>query len=168
MEKEKNKFQTAVQEILEVVMFENWLRFYFIQEEKSEEDKGEPALRLELPEKSLAKIEALYPTLYPLAKEMSGRAIDFETSRTAVLAYIMEALDGSKMPRGEAQRVLSSVAFQTELQLFHTWLQMHEAQLDQGFADFGSWQEMFSKWQESPAAKELAENLKKSLTAEGK
>lgn len=168
MPEEKITFKEEVRLILEVLMFENWMRFYFIKEEKIKpEGGGEEAVRLkmDMPEKTLGKIKELYPDLYPLAKEINGRNIDFETSRTAVLAYVMEALDGTKMPRGEAQRVLSSATFQTDLNLFHAWLQMHEAQLDQGFAPFDVWRDMFAKWKESPAAKELAENMKGASAA---
>lgn len=167
MSEGKAAFKDEVKLVLEVLMFENWMRFYFIKEEPvATEDGKEEAvnLKMELPEKTLDKIKELYPDLYPLAKEMNGRNIDFETSRTAVLAYVMEAVDGVKMPRGEAQRILSSATFQTDLQLFHTWLQMHETQLDQGFAPFDVWRDMFAKWKESPAALELAENMKKSAS----
>lgn len=167
MSEEKIGFKEEVKLILEVLMFENWLRFYFIKEEKIKaEDGGEEqdVLKLELPEKAINKIKELYPDLYPLAKEMNGRVIDFELSRTAVMAYVMEAIDGTKIPRGEAQRVLNSAIFQTDLQLFHTWVQMHENQLDQGFADFGAWRDMFSKWKESPQAINLAEDIMKSLS----
>ncbi len=168
MAEEKITFKDEVKLILEVVMFENWMRFYFIKEEETKSEDGKEdlvSLKMELPEKTLEKIKELYPDLYPLAKEINGRNIDFETSRTAVLAYIMEALDGTKMPKGEAQRALSSATFQMDLQLFHTWLQMHEAQLDQGFAPFDVWRDMFSKWKESPAALELAENIKKAAAS---
>lgn len=159
-------FREEVKQLLEVVMFENWLRFYFIKEEKGPQERngGETIrLTLEMPDKTLEKIKELYPALFPLAKELNGRNIDFETSRNAVITYIMEVLDGNRMPQGEAQRVLGSVIFQTELQLFHSWVQIHEIQLDKGFADFGTWKKLFEQWRNSPAAKELAENIKVGL-----
>lgn len=167
MSEEKTGFKEEVRLILEILMFENWLRFYFIKEEKSKDEndgQDQTVLKLELPEKALNKIKELYPDFYPLAREMNGRVVDFEISRRAVMGYVMEALDGTKIPRGEAQRVLGSAIFQTDLQLFHTWVQMHENQLDQGFADFGSWRDMFAKWKESPAAQNLAADIMKSLS----
>lgn len=170
MAQEKNVFRDEVERLLEVVMFENWLRFYFIREvrEPGPDNREEaPPLAMELPDKALEKIKNLYPHLYPLARELNGKEIDFELSRKAVITYVMENLDGKKMPRGEAQRVLSSATFQTELQLFHNWVQIHESQLDQGFADFAAWQNLFGQWKESPGARELAENIKASLSGYG-
>lgn len=152
MPEAQQEFQKKVAALLEVAMFENWLRFYFIKEQNDNE------LILELPEKSLERIAELYPSLLPLAQSMNGKPVDFETSRNAVLTHILNHVDGQSMPRGEAQRILSSATFQVRLQLFHTWEQIHEDQLDQ-FMEFGAWRNLFAQWLETPGAAELARKL---------
>lgn len=153
MPEAQESLQKAVGDVLEAVMFENWLRFYFIAE--PEEGK----LKIELPEKSLARAKELYPRLYPLAEKMNGKPVDFEISRKAVLAHIMEEMEGKSLPQGEAQRILQSATFQIRLNLFHTWEQLHENQLDQGFMEFGAWRSLFAKWLETPGARELEKKL---------
>lgn len=157
MPKEQEDFQNAVTRILEVVIFENWLRFYFIVEEKAGD--GAEILRLELPEKSVKKISELYPDLLPLAEQMNHRPVDFETSRTAVLTYVLNYLDGKSLSRGVAQMVFASATFQIKLQLFHAWIQAHESVLDAHFLDFGNWLDRFDKWQKEDVARELARRL---------
>lgn len=155
MPQEQENFQKAVDEILRVIIFENWLRFYFIVEGKDGE------IKLELPEKTLAKIAGLYPGYLPLAESLNGKTLDFETSRQAILMHVLDHLDGQKLPRGLADTVLSSSTFQTKLQLFNAWVQMHEDQLDQGFLDFGMWLGLFEDWAAGPGALDLARVLNK-------
>lgn len=154
MPAEQEIFQKAVADVLEAVMFENWLRFYFISEVGPD---GE--LKIELPEKSLARIKEQYPGLYPMAAKLNGKMVDFEVSRKAVLDHIIEELEGKAFAKGYGRQILQSSAFQVRLQLFHTWEQLHEDQLDKGFAEFGAWKALFSKWLESPGAQELATKL---------
>lgn len=138
-------------------MFENWLRFYFI----IEEDEN---LRLRLPEQTRARIQELYPDLAPLADALNEQTIDFDISRNSVLRYILDYMDGKSIPRGEAQRILQSATFQARLQLFHTWTQLHEEQLDNAFMEFGAWRSLFSQWLETPGAKELEKKLMRPKT----
>lgn len=174
MPKEQKEFREAVEQALEAVMFESWLRFYFIEEQPAEPataDAGapEPAgerLVIRVPEKGMARISELYPGLLPLAESMNGHEVDFETSRRAVCTFVLGHLDGKTMPRDMAAVVFSSAAFQIQLQLFHTWLQMHEDQLDQGFQEFGAWRNLFAQWRETPGARELADKL--ALAAQGR
>lgn len=150
----QSTFQEQVATLLEVAMFENWLRFYFIREEDASE-----YLELEIPEKAMARIKDLYPHLYPLASSLNNKPINFETSRDSVIRHIMAEIDGKTLPQGTAQQILQSSTFQIRLQLFHIWEQLHEDQLDRGFSEFGAWKNLFAQWLETPGAKELAQNL---------
>lgn len=176
------EFHAAVDQALEAVMFESWLRFYFIVEqpasgpaadatpesghepgdgpghEPAQESAGE-TLVIQVPEKGMERIRALYPRLAPLAEGMNGHPVDFETSRRAVCTFVLEHLDGKTMPRDMASVVFGSVLFQAGLQLFHTWLQAHEPQLDQGFSEFGAWRTLFAQWRATPGARELEAQL---------
>lgn len=148
-------FADAVQKVLEVVMFENWLRFYFITERPDEADK----LFLAVPDQGMKRLRELYPHLCPLAEELNGKEIDFDTSRTAVCTYVLTALDGKTIAANMAGTVFDSATFQTEMQLFNTWVQAHEAQLDKNFLDFGTWRSLFAQWRATDAVKELAAQL---------
>lgn len=66
MPEEQEKFQKNVDDVLEGVMFENWLRFYFLEETEEKDEKGEPKLVMNIPEKGMAKIkEPVSQAVYP-------------------------------------------------------------------------------------------------------
>lgn len=157
MPAEQEAFHKAVDHLLEIAMFENWLRFYFIHEEDGQ--GSPPVLAIRLPAKSLARIRDLYPALAPMAESLDGKPIDFETSRNAVLKHILMEVDGKGMPRDTASSILQSQAFQIKLQMFHLWEQMHEDQLDARFMDFGMWRDLFAQWLLTPGARKLATQL---------
>lgn len=156
MPKEQEDFRNAVEAVLDAVIFENWLRFYFIVDKgEGEEEK----LFIEIPEKGLEKIKNLYPQYLPLAQNLQNREIDFQTSQKAVCTFVLAHLDGHVFPQNMAQTVLSSAAFQLQMQLFNAWVQMHEDQLDQGFLQFDQWLDLFSQWRNGPGARELLAKL---------
>ena len=146
-------FQEAVRQILEVVMFENWLRFYFI----SEPEGG--GLALAVPEQGIVRIRVKYPRFMPLVEELNGKEISFEFSRRAVCAFVATQLDGKAMPVNMADLVLDSAGFQLEMQLFNNWVQGHEEQLDKNFSDFSTWKRLFGEWRNSARVKEWAASL---------
>ena len=140
MPEQQEQFQNAVFQVLEAVMFENWLRFYFITEKPDAPagPDGEAPLFLAVPEKGMERIKELYPHLLPLAEDMNGREVDFETSRRAVCTFVLDNLDGKSLPKDMTSTIFESATFQVQMQLFNAWVQMHESQLDQGFLEFAS------------------------------
>ncbi len=167
MPKEQEQFRAAVDKMLEAVAFENWLRFYFITEmtEDGAAPDAEPRLFIIVPEKGMEKIAHDYPELLPLARELNNAEITFETSQMAVCGYIVQHIDGKYVPRDTAAGVMDSMAFQTQLQLFNTWVQLHEEQLEKDVIDFGTWLTLFGEWKATPAAENLAAKLALSGTA---
>ncbi len=165
MPKEQEQFQGSVLAVLEAVMFENWLRFYFISEKPDAEPgpDGEPPLFMAVPVKGMERIGSLYAHLLPLAEEMNGKPVDFEVSRRAVCNFVLEHVDGKVMPRDTAAMIFESATFQIQMQLFNTWVQMHENQLDAAFMEFGAWRALFAQWRDEPGARELAEKLSLAL-----
>ena len=161
MPEQQEQFQNAVFQVLEAVMFENWLLFYFITEKPDAPagPDGETPLFLAVPEKGMERIKELYPHLLPLAEDMNGREVDFETSRRAVCTFVLDNLDGKSLPKDMTSTIFESATFQVQMQLFNAWVQMHESQLDQGFLEFGAWRKLFTQWRETPGAKELANRL---------
>ena len=160
MPKEQEQFQQAVVSILEAVMFENWLRFYFIAE-KADADNvdGEHTLYLAVPDKAMTRIREEYAHLLPLAESLNGKTASFENSQQAVCTFVVQHLDGKSMPRQMADMVFDSSSFQTRMQLFNAWVQMHEEQLEQTFMDFAQWRSLFAQWCETDKVKELAARL---------
>ena len=164
MPEPQSQFQSAVASMIEAVMFENWLRFYFISEKPDAAPAGGDApLFMAVPVKGMERIAELYPHLLPLAEDMNGQEVTFETSRRAVCNFVLTHVDGQVMPRDTAAMIFESATFQVQMQLFNAWVQMHEAQLDRNFVDFGGWQKLFDEWRNTPAARELAEKLSLSL-----
>lgn len=157
----QEEFQNAVLRILETVMFENWIRFYFLTEKlDAPVEKGaEKPLFVAIPEQGMQRIKELYPDLLPLAESLNGKEISFALSQQAVCSFVMEHLDGKVMPQRMAETVFDSTTFQTRMQLFNAWVQMHENQLDQNFMEFGSWRELFAQWCSTDQVKELATRM---------
>ncbi len=150
-------FGKSIAKVLEVVMFENWLRFYFIHaEEHDEAGSKSEKLYIQVPEQGVERIKTLYPGLYPLLDKINGREINFESSRSAVCEHVLTELDGKTIPKDSSGTVFDSSSFQVELQLFNTFVQAHEAQLDEGFMEFGAWQNFYSQWRQTDAVKEVA------------
>lgn len=127
MPEEQEKFQKNVDDVLEGVMFENWLRFYFLEETEEKDEKGEPKLVMNIPEKGMAKIKELYPRLYTLAEDVNGMPATFDVSRNAVCNYVLTELvkpgDGGASAMSS---VIDSRAFQVKNQLFNIWVQGYE------------------------------------------
>ncbi|MCR5814644.1 MAG: hypothetical protein K6G15_09160 [Desulfovibrio sp.] len=166
MATEQEKFIYSVDRIIEAVMFENWLRFYFItpmQEEKNENQDNEEHLFVLIPEKAMKNIEKDYKDLWPMAQLMNNKEITFELSQKVICTYVVENIDGTIIPRDTAGSVMDSMAFQAQLQLFNTWIQLHGDQLEKGFVDFATWRSLFAQWKDSQPGKELQEKILLSL-----
>lgn len=155
MSKKLSPFNAAVQQVLEAVIFENWLRFYFITEKADAPED----LYLAVPEQAVQRIQELYPHLYPMVLALNSQNIDFETSRRALCTFVVTELDGKSIPSEMGVKVFDSTTFQTEMHLFNTWVQAHEPQLDKAFMDFGMWLSLFAEWRNSEAVKDWATQL---------
>lgn len=153
------EFSKAVKSISEVLIFENWLRFYFI----SEEEDGKLFIRI--PEKADMRIRENWPHIHSLADELNNKEITPETSREAIIVHVSNELDGNSMKAGMAERVFNSNTFQFEMHLFGMWVEGHESQLDQSFLDFGSWLSMFSEWKKSDKVKSYIEETREKMKA---
>jgi hypothetical protein len=102
--------EAAVGRVAEVIMFENWLRFYFITEE---DDK----LFIRLPEKSLEQIQQRYKSHYDLAVMLNNEEIDHQHSLKAVCLHVAGNFDGRPLSEHVVAGVFDSPKFQLELQL---------------------------------------------------
>ena len=156
MPEAQEKFQQAVKDVLSGVMFENWLRFYFISEVEGEKDaEGNPKLAILIPEKGMEKIKELYPRMLSMAEDVNGKEASFATSQSAVCTWIACEVDGKSVQQGTSQALVNSKAFQTASTLFNIWVQAYEQQLDQQFLEFGQWVKLFETWRESDQGKDM-------------
>ncbi len=80
MPKEQEEFRDAVEAVLRVVIFENWLRFYFIVG-KGEDER----LFWKFRKKHEQNKKNLYPQYLPLAEGLKNMEIDFQTSQKSRL-----------------------------------------------------------------------------------
>ena len=151
------EFSKAVKTISEVLIFENWLRFYFISEEEGEK------LFIRIPEKADMRIRENWPGMHSLADNMNNKEITPETSREAVVNYISSEVDGTMVKAGMAERVFNSTTFQFEMHLFGMWVEGHEEQLDQSFLDFGTWISMYTDWKKTDKVKEYIDMAREKM-----
>lgn len=149
------EFGKAVESISEVMMFENWLRFYFIVEEG---DK----LFIRVPEQGQMRIRENHPTLFSLIEDMNDKEVTPEISRMAVCNFISSEIEANTVKAGMGGRVFDSQTFQFEMHLFGTWVQSHEEQLDKGFLDFNTWKTLFFEWKKSDKVREHIEQLREA------
>lgn len=159
---EHEAFAKALQQVLEAVMFENWLRFYFITEQLDapKDENGEEPLYIAIPDQGMKRIVELYPHLAPLAGSLQGKQVTFEESQRAICTYLAENVEGKTVTTQMANLVLNSQSFATELQLFNTWVQAHEDQLDETFSEFGTWRALFAEWRNSEQVSEWVKGLR--------
>lgn len=153
MRVEEDNFADAAESILKAVIFENWLRFHFMVEKAGETP------RIEVPAKNLEKIKNLYGPFLNLAQELNQEEISFAKSRQAICDYILNHLQERGLPAEKGAEILSSSVFQTNLELFHAWVELHSSQLETGFLEFALWLELFEQWRVSPHARELLQKL---------
>lgn len=145
-------------EALDAVMFENWLRFYFIAEEGDE-------LVLRLPEKAMEQIRKRYGKYHELAEVLNNAPIDHNTSLKAVCMFMAGSLNNTAAPQAAAESLFDNPAFHVELQLFGSWVQSHEEQLDASFLEFSDWKTMYGQWRELDEVKKLAGQLAGHIAA---
>ena len=155
-----SNLQNAVDRIIEVVMFENWLRFYFIVEEGD-------TLYIRLPEKAMEQLKKRYGRFYDLADRLNNVPISHETSMNEVCLFISGGFDGHPISDETVSRVFESGAFQMEMQLFGYWVQAHEEQLDASFLEFSEWKRLFSEWEQSDEVREYRTKLAERLVLSG-
>ncbi len=158
MPEEQQRFATAVDRMMDAIIFENWLRFYFIAERAGQED-GEPELVLSIPDKAMEKIRSRYGTLQSMAEYLNGREASLENSRSAIVDFVRQELEGTLIPVGGVAAYFDTRAFQGRNQVFNAWVQAAEEMLDRQFLDFDQWKQLFAAYCETDSAKHLMERL---------
>lgn len=139
---------------LDLVFFEQWLRFYFIEE------RGEE-LFLSVPDDVCYACRLKYPDLCGLLEALNGRPLDHQAT-LAALGDIM--LSGQFALSGEDwAEILCGADFRITMQLMSYWVQDQEDALDSEVLPFGKWREFFISWREAPAMRDFAARLRGQL-----
>lgn len=148
----RDKTQEALEDISEVFKFELWLRFYFI-----EEDNG--SLRIDLDDQVIEKMGSVYGHLAKLASSLNRVVLNPVVCQEKIVEHLMDQFDGKKYEIGYIPKILDSAAFKTENQLFNTWTQLHEDQLDKTILSFDKWKELYDQWKQSESARKMELSL---------
>lgn len=142
----------AAKEILRIMMFEQWVRFYFLVDR-------EGTLFVDIPEEALAKIGETQPDLLPLAELMNGEDITYEKCQATICSFAGSRLDGQKYAPEILPKAFDSKDFKVDLYMFQLWNRGHEQYLDEGFRGFAEWEEMFTEWSKLDEVKAYREKL---------
>ncbi len=136
---------------MDLVFFEQWLRFYFISEEDGK-------LFLRMPEKEFEHSKTMHPDLFPIAVALNDREIDHQTALSALCDSMISgpyALDGQAWAQ-----VLAGDRFRLVLQLLSFWVQAEEEKLDEQVLSFAQWRDNFMLWSEQPSIKDYVARLR--------
>jgi hypothetical protein len=142
----------AGKEILRIMMFEQWVRFYFLEDR-------EGTLYVNVPEEARERIQEKQPDLLPLAEMMDGDDVTYEKCQATVCAFASSRLDGQKFAPDILPKAFDSKDFKVDLYMFQLWNRGHEKYLDERFHDFEEWEEMFSEWSKLEEVQQYREKL---------
>lgn len=142
----------AAKEALRIMMFEQWLRFYFLVDRDG-------VLYVDVPAEAGEKIKEKEPDLYPLVEMMNGDAITYEKCQATVCAFASARLDGQKYAPEIMPKALDSKEFKVDLYMFQLWNRGHEKYLDERFHEFAEWEEMFAEWSKLDEVQTYREKL---------
>ncbi len=149
MQTTEEKTREAIKDLSRIFQFELWLRFYFVRE-----NEGRHSINLD--EELLQKMHEKYGHLAELAKTLNAKEITPESSRQAIVKHIMHNFDGIKYDVGLVPRIMDYAIFKGEIQMFNTWVGLHEEQLDRKVLDFEKWIEIYDQWKSSESAQKVS------------
>ena len=162
MPQEQEQFKQAIQSMLDAIIFENWIRFYFLMEEEEQAGK-EARIYIGIPDQAMSRIRENYGALIHMAEQLNGKEATLETSRNAVCDFIRREYEGNIIPQGSVTAYFDTHSFQIELQLFNIWVQGSETFLEQQFMDFNQWRASFRNWCNSEHGQQIRTQLEADI-----
>lgn len=135
---------------VDLIFFEQWLRFYFITEEKGK-------LFIRMPDCELDKARELYPQLVAVAEALNNR----ELNHSAAMEALREGmLSGPFALNGEQwAEILAGKNFRLTMELMSFWVQSDEDAPEVEAISFEAWKQSFEKWRSKPAIKEYSARI---------
>jgi hypothetical protein len=155
----KSDFKQALKDITDICKFEHWIRFYYLQQ-------NDDQLYVDIPEEAIEFLKKEYSTLSQLAEKMNHIAITPEVSQQILGEFIGKSLDGAVHDSQMVHSVLGSKSFETEITLFHMWVDAHEDQLDDHVIDFKEWMKLFEAWKRTEKGQNMIQSLTGSTMAQ--
>lgn len=141
------RYDRAVADVIEVIMFDQWMRHYFTTERDGK-------LFLEIPEDVLDEVRREHPALFTLAEPVNNAELTYKKCQDNICTYMASSLDGSKYADGVVATVFDSKPFKIEQYVFSLWLKGHEAYLDAERRSFSEWKEMYENWKKMDEVRE--------------
>ncbi|MDR2892106.1 MAG: hypothetical protein LBV80_03330 [Deltaproteobacteria bacterium] len=170
---DEKQLQNGVENIVYLIFFEQWLRFYFltIQDDDSGEFSqsaqfdsapasraGRKKLVLRIPEEVCRCLEQELPEFLPLARLLNNRELDQKTSLAAMSYCLINAADA---PNSEQwAQILRRPDFRAKLHLMQCWLQTYEEELDATVLSFTAWRDRIFSWQARPEIRDYEAGLR--------
>ena len=142
----------ALEDAMEVIMFETWVRHYFLTEKDGK-------LFVDIPQDVQDDVESKHPHVAGLSALMNQDFIDQESSQRAVCSFIAARLDGTRYESNFMSHVLDHRNFKIESYVFNVWLRMHEQFLDEERKPFEEWKEMYENWRKMEQVAEYVAKL---------
>lgn len=146
------RFDRAVDDVIEVIMFDQWLRHYFARERDGK-------LFLEIPEEAVAEIRREHPGLFTLAEPLNNKEITYQVCQDNLCTFLAATLD-TKYADNLVASVFDSRQFKIEQYVFSLWVKGHESHLDEAVRPFAEWREMYANWKQMDEVKEYILKLK--------
>ncbi len=141
------QYDKAVRDLMEVIMFDQWMRFYYVEDKDGK-------LFLQVPPEVVKAVREEFPHLFGIVEQLNGREIDYQKCFGALCAHVANQLDGSKFADNVVPAVFDSKPFKIEQYVFNVWLKGHEAHLEAEAMPFALWREMYDTWRAMDEVKE--------------
>lgn len=125
------KSEHPVSQMLEAVIFEQWLRFSWIAED------ADGDFCIQIPENAAQEISTDYPQFRHLLERLNGTIVDANMACSAILAFARDELGE------DALAVLEDTAFQENVSRFHLWLHEQADMLEAHPYNFDQWKTLF-------------------------
>lgn len=152
------RIDKAVEDVLDVLMFEQWMRHYYAVERDGK-------IFLEVPAEVMDQVRAEHPQLVGLAEQLSGGEISYQKCQEAVCTFVAGNLDGTKYAAEVIGSVFDSRQLKIEQYVFNLWLKGHESYLDEAVRPFAEWKEMYGNWKRMDEVKDYILKLKAGAAA---
>lgn len=116
---------TFSERFLEALHYEQWLRFYFLEDAPASE-AGETAAAITVPEAAAARSRREEPQLSGILEGLRGREVSMERSRSVIFHYLAAAADmahdGTELTQAVA-KLAEDADFRRSIDLFQSWVQ---------------------------------------------
>lgn len=145
----------AAEETSRVLMFDHWMRHYYVVEREGK-------MYISIPEDVMESIKQNEPEYFALAELVNEDELTYENSQATVLSYISARFDGKRYEATIMAKMFDSKEFKLEMYVFNLWMKGHEEYLNSNQLEFADWIEMITEWKKMDQVKTYLEKLYKN------